>query len=246
MAAFLKVCYTNELLAPMPNNQRKCERIYMHCTTSEPMFQPRAKWRYLANDDKWINQCHELSKAARTYIYIYIYISPSSSDYGSETWPMKVQHELKMNCTEMSMIRWMCGVKLNERKKSEELRELLGLEPVSLMIIKGRLRWFGQVERKDDNDWVKRCITWEFEGIWQRGCPKKTWWDCVKNDMELRGQPVNSGSLGKMAIKTECVYVCALQVSIKWKPCLCVVWAMPRLPDTHLQPQQTLQAQPSS
>ena len=31
----------------------------------------------------------------------------------------------------------MCGVKLNERKKSEELRELLGLEPVSLMIKKG-------------------------------------------------------------------------------------------------------------
>ena len=41
--------------------------------------------------------------------------------HGSETWPMKVEHELKMNRTEMSMIRWMCGVKLNERKKSEEL-----------------------------------------------------------------------------------------------------------------------------
>ena len=36
----------------------------------------------------------------------------------------------------------MCGVKVNERKKSEELRELLGLEPVSLMIKKSRLRWF--------------------------------------------------------------------------------------------------------
>jgi len=36
----------------------------------------------------------------------------------------------------MSMIRWMCGVKLDVRKKSEELGELLGLEPVSLMIIK--------------------------------------------------------------------------------------------------------------
>jgi len=22
------------------------------------------------------------------------------------------------------------------------------------------------------------CITWEVEGIRQRGCPKKTWWDC--------------------------------------------------------------------
>ena len=67
---------------------------------------------------------------------------------------MTVEHELKMKRTEMSMIRWMCGVKLNERKKSEELSELIGLEPVSLMIKKSRLRWFGHVERKDDNDWV--------------------------------------------------------------------------------------------
>ena len=41
--------------------------------------------------------------------------------HGNETWPMKVKHVLKMNRTEMSMIRWMCGVKLNDRKKSEEL-----------------------------------------------------------------------------------------------------------------------------
>ena len=92
--------------------------------------------------------------------------------HGSETWPMTVVHELKMNHTEMSMIRWMCGVKLNERKKSEQLRELLGLEPVSLMIKKSRLRWFGHVQ-KDDNDWVTRCITWEVEGIRQTGHPKK-------------------------------------------------------------------------
>ena len=147
--------------------------------------------------------------------------------HGSETWPMKVEHVLKINRTEMSMIRWMCGIKLNERKKSEELRELLGLEPVSLMIKKSRLRWFGHVERKDDNDWVKRCIMWEVGGIRQRGHPKKTWWDCVKNDMEslglsqkdaqsrtkwrrrIKGQPANPGSPGKMAVKTGCV--CVLQ-----------------------------------
>ena len=41
--------------------------------------------------------------------------------HDSETWPMKVEHELKLNRTEMSMIRWMCGVKLSERKKSEAL-----------------------------------------------------------------------------------------------------------------------------
>jgi len=66
--------------------------------------------------------------------------------HGSETWPVKVEHELKLNRIEMSMIRWMCGVKLNERKKGEELRELLGLKPVSLMIKKSRLKWFGHIE----------------------------------------------------------------------------------------------------
>jgi len=35
------------------------------------------------------------------------------------------------------------------------------------MIKKSRLRWFGHVARKDDDDWVKR-IAWEVEGIRQR------------------------------------------------------------------------------
>ena len=64
---------------------------------------------------------------------------------------MKVEHELKMNRTEMSMIRWMCGVKLNERKKSEELKRTLRIGTSQFDDHKSRLRWFGHVERKDDN-----------------------------------------------------------------------------------------------
>jgi len=30
-------------------------------------------------------------------------------------------------------------------------------------------------------------MTWEAEGIRQRGRPKKTWLDCVKNDVESLG-----------------------------------------------------------
>ena len=50
--------------------------------------------------------------------------------------------------------------------------------------VTARLKWFEHVEQKDDNYWVKRCITWEVEGIRQIGHPKKTLWGCVKNDME--------------------------------------------------------------
>ena len=59
------------------------------------------------------------------------YLCEELSDVCSETWPMKelkIEHELKLNCSCIEM----CEVKLNERKKSEEYRELLKLEPVRL------------------------------------------------------------------------------------------------------------------
>jgi len=50
----------------------------------------------------------------------------------------------------MSVIGWMCEFMLKEKKKNTQLRELLGLEPVSLLIKIDRLRWFGHVEHKED------------------------------------------------------------------------------------------------
>jgi len=56
------------------------------------------------------------------------------------------------------------------------------------MIKKSSLRWFGHVERKDDNDWVKRCITWEVEGIRQRvDARKRPGGIVLRNDMESLG-----------------------------------------------------------
>jgi len=33
------------------------------------------------------------------------------------------------------------------------------------------------------------CMKTEFEETQQKGCPRKTWWDCVKGDMESFGLP---------------------------------------------------------
>ena len=50
----------------------------------------------------------------------------SSMTYGSETRPLLVDAGLKFERAEMQMIRWMCGVSLNDRRTNEELRRLVG------------------------------------------------------------------------------------------------------------------------
>ena len=46
------------------------------------------------------------------------------------------------------MVRWMCGVSLMDRKRTEVLYSLLGVQSVAEVVRRGILRWFGHVERK--------------------------------------------------------------------------------------------------
>ena len=55
----------------------------------------------------------------------------------------------------VAMVRWMCSVKLKDRLPSKELRERQGVDDVALILQQNRLRWYGHVLRKDDDDWVK-------------------------------------------------------------------------------------------
>ena len=81
------------------------------------------------------------------------------------------------------MVRWMCGVSLKDRKRSVDLYSLLGVESVAEVVRQGRLRWFGHVERKSENDWVSACRNVVVAGVRRAGRGRKTWYACVKDDM---------------------------------------------------------------
>src|SRR5580658_2503482 len=100
---------------------------------------------------------------------------------------MKVEHEAKLERTEMRMIRWTCGVSLRERQTNIELRSRFGIESIVEVVRRNRLRWFGHVQRRSDDDWVKRCTMLEVEGRKPKGRPKKTRMDTVKMDMKPLG-----------------------------------------------------------
>ena len=53
--------------------------------------------------------------------------------YVSETRPLLVDVGLKFERAEMQIIRWMCGITMKDRT-NEELRRLVGVEPITTVI----------------------------------------------------------------------------------------------------------------
>jgi len=84
----------------------------------------------------------------------------------------------------MRMVRWMFGIKLKVRFPSKELRERLGIDDIALVLQQNKLRWHGHVLRKEDDDWVKKCMEYEVEGPRPRGRPKRTRREVVREDCQ--------------------------------------------------------------
>ena len=112
--------------------------------------------------------------------------------HGSETWAMKadlMKAEVlaRLGRAERMMVRKMCGVSLKDRKHRDELLSHLGIECVENKIQRARLRWFGHVEQKEENDWVKKCTRMNVTGMVGRGTPRKIWRSYVQRDIKAMG-----------------------------------------------------------
>ena len=81
------------------------------------------------------------------------------------------------------MIRHMAGVTLLDRIPSDELLYRCGLTDVLKVISVQRLRWYGDVARRRRIEALRRVFNMEVAGRWPSGRPKKTWTNCVKQDL---------------------------------------------------------------
>ena len=67
--------------------------------------------------------------------------------------------------TERVMVRAMCGVKLMEKKRTEDLKEMLGLKEKALQMAKANgVRWYGHVLRRDDGHVLRKALKFEVRG----------------------------------------------------------------------------------
>lgn len=103
--------------------------------------------------------------------------------HASETWALRADDVARLKRNERAMLRWLCGVKADDRGSTSALYSLLKISPLEPKLRLNRLRWYGHVQRS--NGWIKRCSLLEVDGNRGRGRPSKTWNGTVMNDLKI-------------------------------------------------------------
>jgi len=107
--------------------------------------------------------------------------------YAMETVSLTSRQEKKLEVAEMKMCRWACGWTRLDRVRNETVRERLKVEKITDRVRRSRLRWFGHVERRDENYVGRRTMNMAIPGKRKRGRPRKRWRDNIKEDLEAIG-----------------------------------------------------------
>ena len=77
---------------------------------------------------------------------------------------------------ERAMVRAMCGAKLMEKKRTEDLMEMLGLKETAVQMAKvNGVRWYGHVLSRDDGHVLRKALKFEVRGKRKPGRQKKIW-----------------------------------------------------------------------
>ena len=74
---------------------------------------------------------------------------------GMERVPVIRSHVKKLEVTEPKMCRWACGHILRDHVRNDNIRERLKVESITDRYRKAKLRWFGNITRRDQ-DYVGR------------------------------------------------------------------------------------------
>ena len=137
-------------------------------------------------------ECGELLRGRRFFLrmkgMVYRCCVRLAMLYESETWRLRETEMAILKRSERAMVRSMCGLKLVNRKKMEDLVEMLGLkETWDRMVKTNGVRWYGHVIRGDDDNILKKAMMMEVNGKRKRERPKLTWRRQVEESVKKVG-----------------------------------------------------------
>ena len=161
-------------LGSLINNKGGCEKEVQARVSASWM-----KWRRvktLLNDKRM---------PMRLKAKIYTTMVRPVMTYGSECWGLKKKDERKLNTTEMRMLRMMLGVTLKDRLRNEDVRRRTTVTTSMITIVEGsKLRWYGHLLRKDEEEIVRQLWEEPIKGRRSRGRQLKRWKDGLRERLQ--------------------------------------------------------------
>ena len=108
---------------------------------------------------------------------------------------MKVTERQKLNVFEMKCLRCMTGVSRLDRVRNEVVRARTGVRrELAATVDMNVLRWFGNVERMDNERLLKKVMNAKVDGRSTRGRPRFEWLDGVKRALNDRRMDIKEAS----------------------------------------------------
>ncbi|XP_063603124.1 uncharacterized protein LOC134779070 [Penaeus indicus] len=99
-------------------------------------------------------------------------------------WTVTKNEEALRRPTEMRMLRHILQVSLKDIIRNEVIRSRCGIKNKVEKVQEARLRWFGHVLRRQDEEPCRMAWTLSVEGDRGRGRAHQSWSDDIKEDLE--------------------------------------------------------------
>ena len=100
--------------------------------------------------------------------------------YGLETVAVTKKQAEEMEVAEMKMLRFAMGVTRKDKIRNECIRSTIKVERLGMKMREGRLRWYGDVMRRDQKYEGRKMTEMELPGKRKRGRPKEKIFRCSK------------------------------------------------------------------
>ena len=103
--------------------------------------------------------------------------------YGLETVAVTKKQVEEIEVAEIKMLRFAMGVTRKDKIRNENIRSTVKVERLGMKMREGRLRWYGNVMRRDQEYVGRKMMEMELPGKRRRGRPKRRFLDVVKEHM---------------------------------------------------------------
>ena len=134
----------------------------------------------------------ELTSKTKMAVYNSVYCPTLL--YGSETWTLDSREFSRIQAAEMKYLRRIVGKTKRDKIRNTIIRDQTKAVDIKTKIEINQLRWFGHVNRMNDNRIAKSIYSARTQGKRPKGRPRRKWVEDIEEALRKRNLTLTEGN----------------------------------------------------